>query len=128
MVAARRGLFSFPEGHEGVCPLAAKIPEAHRAGDVHEDAKAKMRRDAYARLVDGLWKQPEYINDMASYLDRLRDAAASKVKDGQFAKVSTLRCLDESWCVGFLSGLTGWRTERFEQLKKYEADAVKHLM
>lgn len=127
-MAPQRGPFALPQRHEGLCPLAAKIPEVQRSGDIQDDTKATMRRDAYVRIVDTLWKEPNYVHEIANYLDSLKQSTTSTPKDGHFDKLTTLRCLDEAWCVGFLGGLTGWSTQRFEEFKVFEADAVKHLL
>lgn len=80
-MAPQRGLFFAKDGGASLCPVAAHIPEVQRGGNIHDDTQAKMRRDAYVRIVDGLWKEPQFIVEVGSYLDSLMQAKSPATKD-----------------------------------------------
>lgn len=85
-MAPQRGLVFTKGGDASLCPVAARITEVQRSGNIHDDTQ---RRDGYVRIVDGLWKEPQYIVEVGAFLDSLKLAKASATKDGCFERLST---------------------------------------
>ena len=127
-MASKGRLFHVADGEDGLCWLAQRVPAAQRTGDIHADNQLAMRRDAFVKVVDGLWKAPEHALEVATYLESLKAAKASAPSAGQMAKLTTLRALPESWQVGFLDAILKWGQEKFEQMKTYDPEAIRHLM
>lgn len=92
------------------------------------DNNMQLRRDAYIRVADGLWREPEHILPMAEYSDQLRDGVKQTQKTGFFKRGTTVRGVGAVCVAAFIKGALGRGQKGLEMLKFVENDALRRLL
>ena len=106
MAAGKKFLFQLaPEelSPDKMVKWATKLPSVAKTGDVFQDDELKMRRDAFIRVIDKLWRNPDIILQAANWVDNRVSTMSSRDSTRFFDSVSQLRSLDETWICTLLS-------------------------
>lgn len=110
--------------------VSSFVPKVHRSNNLKTDADEDKLRKAFVRVIEGMWKDKEIIRDMAEHMDALLDDKGKPPleQSGHWAKVTTLRSLDEAWLVGWLFEVSGKTQADFEAMKQADGEALRQLM
>jgi hypothetical protein len=85
-----------------LCDFACKLPCTKKSGDSFEDDELTMKRDAFAKTIDKLWRHPGIIMQTCSWVEKRVLAIADKVGDDKFESVSVLKNIEDEWLCNFL--------------------------
>lgn len=112
-MAQKRYLFSLTEKETQestkLCDFACKLPSTKKSGDTFLDDELTMKRDAFAKTIDKLWRHPDIIMQTCSWVDKRVSAMVDQVGSDKFETISVLKNIEDEWLCRFLH-----RTYKFE--------------
>ena len=97
--AGKRFLFELGTDEQGSkkTKFALSLPTCRKSGSDYKDGEAKLLRDAFVRMIDTAWKNPELILQTENWMHKRLNSLANKGADKRFETISTLRSLDETY-------------------------------
>ena len=130
-MAQKRFLFdlSDEEKRDGtrLVAFAQRLPQVARTGDTFEDDELKMKRAAFARVIDCLWRNESIVLQADNWCQQRAASILKRDPERYLASLSTLKNLDETWACGFLCGKTSLSLEKLEALCRVDPDAWRQL-
>ena len=107
MVAQKRHLFELTqdeaETNNSVVAWALKLPAPAKTGNEYHDDDMRMKRDAFVKLIDKLWRNLHIVTQAADRIENRAKSQSSRDTTRFFESVSQLRNLDGTWACNYLS-------------------------
>jgi hypothetical protein len=132
MVVQKRHLFELtPEESEASSSLvawASKLPAPARTGNEYHDDDMKMKRDAFVKIIDKLWRNPGIVMQAANWIENRAKSQACRDTARFFESIGQLRNLDETWACSYLSGKCNFSISVLEQATAADPDAWRQLL
>lgn len=131
--AAKRFCFSLTNEEQAsptkLVAFATRVPQIQRTGDQFLDDEGTMKRDAFMKTINYMWRNPDIVMQTASWVEkRVETYEAKRAASGKFEQLSVLKALDDDWCAAFLVGHFGFKRDTLESVCNYDPDSLKHLI
>ena len=102
---------------------ALKLPAPAKTGNEYHDDDMRMKRDAFVKLIDKLWRNPHIVMQAANWIENRAKSQWSRDATRFFESVSQLRNLDETRACNYLSSSCNFSMQMLETASAADPDA-----